>query len=140
MCCQKCSQILTGNEKYCPQCGKKINYSSDYQAITIKEKNSTENMRSASIALGIISLIGLSLFIFSPISLILSLIGLIFAIKANKNTAGIILNAISLFLAVIITIFIGLILYFIITESRNLPDILNDYYQQNEAYSEANKF
>ena len=53
--------------------------------------------------------------IFTPISLILSFIGLILAIKSNhnsKNTAGIIINGVSLFLSVVFMIIISLVIYF----------------------------
>ena len=112
MKCNFCGTELKGYEKYCHNCGSKVND----EVITVDEfHKSTEGARSGSIVLGIVSLVGVFLFIFSPISLILSIIGLVLAIKSNnnvKNPTGIILNSISLFLSVVATAIICLIIYF----------------------------
>ena len=137
MYCDKCNTRLMGNENYCSYCGNKINkeFVNNYE--TKEVVKSTENSRSASIGLGIISLCGVLFFgIFAPISFILSIVGLMLAIKASrnvKNTPGIILNAISLFLSFILTVIISLILVFsfnIIKDAWNdeiKPSIYNEY-------------
>lgn len=131
MYCKNCSYRLVGTERYCPNCGDKVNFSYDEINNKSDESNkSTESIRSSSITLGIISLVGVFLGVFAPVSLILSVIGLVFAIKSSKkvtNTAGIILNAISLFLSLIITAFIALVIYFIAVEAGSIPDNFNDY-------------
>ena len=112
MKCNFCGTNLNGYEKYCHNCGSKV----VSENTTIDEfHKSTESARSTSIVLGVISLIGLFFIIFTPISLILSFIGLILAIKSNhnsKNTAGIIINGVSLFLSVVFMIVISLVIYF----------------------------
>ena len=110
MYCSNCGAKFNEEENYCANCGKLIN---EHKPITIGNNN--EGARSASIVLGILSLVGIFIFIFAPISLILSIIGLILAIKSSKtykNTAGIVINAISLFLSCIITAIIALIIMF----------------------------
>ena len=126
MYCQNCQNILTGNENYCPNCGLKIHDKNIYNNKPIDITPSTENVRSASIILGGLALGGICLGIFAPVSLILSIIGLILALKANsnvKNTIGITLNAIAIFLSFIITTFIALVVYFIISESYEIPNL-----------------
>ena len=117
MNCSKCNTKLNGNENYCPNCG-----------IEIKKQNNpkpqvSNGKKTASIVLGIISLVGIFLLIFSPISFILSLIGLIIGIIANKevsNVPGIVLNAISLFLSLIVTAIIAVIVMIIINVRKNV--------------------
>lgn len=125
MYCDKCGTRLTGNEKFCFHCGAKtINNNLNPE---IKESS---GKKTASIVLGIISIVGIFLVIFSPISLILSLIGLIIGIKANKevsNVAGIVINAISLFISLIITAIIAFIVMITINISKrvDIGDIPN---------------
>lgn len=132
MHCRECGNKLMGSEKYCPNCGKIIDNSfTEVKMVNDGDVKSTENSRSASIILGGISLGGVLLGIFAPISLILSLIGLVLAIKSNrniKNTVGIVLNAIGLFLSFIITCIIALIIYFMVNTSKGIFDNLWDIY------------
>ncbi len=140
MYCDKCNTRLMGNENYCSYCGNKINkdFNNNYVVTDNKtDVKSTENSRSASVVLGIISLCGVLFFgIFAPISLVLSIVGLVLAIKANKNVKnapGIILNSISLFLSFILTMIIFLALLFsfnIIKDAWNdeiKPSIYEEY-------------
>ena len=115
MYCSNCANNLTGDELYCPNCGTKVG--------TEKvEKISTENSRSASISLGVVSLIGSCCIIFAPAAFILSIFGLIQAIKSNrnvKNTPGIIINAISMLLSFIGTLAIIFIISIVVNVIRN---------------------
>lgn len=132
MYCHNCNNRLYGTENYCPNCG--VSLKEENKAIVDNSNNvdnSTEGSRSASIVLGGLSLGGVFLGIFAPISLILSIIGLVLAIKANKNvknTIGIVLNGIGLFLSALITIFIILVICFAIQVGTNtIPDIIDTY-------------
>ena len=136
MYCDKCNNRLMGIEKYCPECGNPVNNNikENTDIKNNKNINNVENYRSASIALGIISLVGVFLGIFAPISLVLSIIGLIFAIKSNKNvknTIGIVLNSISLFISMIITLFIALVIYLAVDIYQNDGMNINDYINDN---------
>ena len=137
MYCSNCGNKINDDENYCANCGKVAN---EHKPITIDNNN--EGARSASIVLGILSLIGIFIFIFAPISLILSIIGLILAIKASKvykNTAGIVINAIGLIFSFIITSIIALIIYFsydVIKNQINNLNIGNYIEEYEEVYSD----
>ena len=138
MACKNCNYSLKGDEKYCPSCGCRTE---NNEALTIDNDHvSTENFRLASVILGILSLGGVCFLVFAPISLILSVLGLIFAIKSNKhykNIVGIILNSISLFLACIITIIFALILSFTVDVIEN---VANEYGNYIETYDNHGDF
>ena len=135
MNCNNCNCTLTGIERYCPSCGVPVN-----KPISItNDTGSTENYRTASIILGGLSLGGLLLVIFAPISLILSIIGLSLAIKAHKNSknvAGLVLNGISLFLSFILTAIFALLIYITIDVIKNGTDEygnrIYDYIEEQE--------
>ncbi len=138
MYCENCGNKLTENSQYCTKCGHKKNV---IETTTAPPKEG-DGKRTASIVLGILSLAGVVLLIFSPISLILGLIGLILAIKANKttnNTVGIVLNAIGLFFSVIIVAVLALLIYLTYGIVRTGPvdygHIIENYiteYQNND--------
>ena len=110
MQCNNCHNNLVGTELYCPQCGTKVS-----SGITVDGSKSTESIRSASIILGVISIFCLFVGILSPIAIILSIIGLVLAIKSNKNVKnvpGIIINSVTLFVSIIVTIFFILVIIF----------------------------
>lgn len=136
MYCDRCGNRLMGYEKYCPNCGNIIGEKEEVKVVNDNVNKSTEGNRSTSIVLGGLSLGGVFLGIFAPISLILSIIGLVLAIKSNKNsknTVGIVLNAIGLFLSVVITSIIALIIYFVVnTSSGIIDDYWGSYYDAYE--------
>ena len=121
MYCNQCGTKLTGSEKFCFHCGTEIK-NDNYNSVSTETKSSS-GKKNASIILGIISLVGLFLIIFSPISVILSLIGLIIGIRAHKevnNVAGIVINAISLFISLIITFIIAVLVIITINISKKV--------------------
>ena len=128
MNCINCGEKVEAKNNYCPNCGHKISENVTPKVETYVDKT-IENNRTASIVLGIISIAGVLLVVFSPISLILSVIGLILAIKSNKsinNTAGIILNGISLFLSFVATAIIIFIFIIAINVSKYGIDNLDN--------------
>ena len=143
MYCNNCRSKLSGVEKYCPNCGNLVN-----GPINIDNGNgSTENYRTASIILGGLSIGGVLLVVFAPISLILSIIGLILALKANKNsknTAGLVLNGIGLFLSFILTAIFALLMYIVIDVIKNGTDEygnrIYDYIEEQRIPYDDNRF
>lgn len=139
MYCSSCGSKINEDEKYCTKCGEKVNNTFDVSTEHNINK-SAEGYRTASIVLGTLSLVGVFIAIFAPIALILSIIGLILAIKSNKtykNTAGIILNAIGLFLSFIITSIIALIIMFSYDIIKNNFNNFN-IHEYIEEYQENN--
>ena len=98
MYCSKCGQKFNKEDKYCINCGNPRENTANVTINSVTDK-SAKNKRTASIILGIISIVGVFFIYTSPISLILAIIGLVIGVKANKkvkNIAGIILNALGI--------------------------------------------
>lgn len=101
--------VMCGTEKregatYCSNCGYKFDSMSNNISNNNVESQTKEN-GVAAIVLGILGIIGSILVVFSPIAFVLSLLGLIISIverKKKKNTAGLVLNSIGLFLSIIV--------------------------------------
>lgn len=131
MYCSNCG-IKNDENNYCVNCGNKLN---NNNVIVNKESN---GLKTASIVLGILGIIGTVLIVFSPISFVLSLIGLILGIVANKkirNVSGIILNSIGLFFSIIILGIIWLILMFMFGNSFDeISDYRDNYVFDREYY------
>lgn len=131
MYCVKCGNKLVGNENYCISCGNLINYSVNEQ-VNVKKNGD----KTISIVLGIFGIVGSLMFIFAPISLILSIVGLVYGIKVNKrvgNVLGIVLNIISLFLSLIISLIIFFALFF---SWYTVRDGINNFWQEESYYEE----
>ena len=89
MYCGKCGEKIMPNDEFCPKCGHKVPGAKE----AITEENQNNGAKTASIILGIISLVGVFFIVLAPVSLILAIIGLILGIKANgiyNNTSGVI--------------------------------------------------
>ena len=130
MFCSSCGHKIDNDIRFCPNCGQKVSENNINTSYENNIDKSIEGKRTASIVLGILSLVGVFIMIFAPISFILAIIGLILAIRANKvvkNTAGIILNAIGLFLSFIIISIIALLLIFSYNIIRNGPVDYGNY-------------
>ena len=103
MYCSNCGKKNEGNN-YCTNCGNKLN-NEDNNTNQIVVKKDCNGLKTASIVLGILGIVGSLLIIFSPISFTFSLVGLILGIIANKkirNISGIVLSSIGLFLSFVI--------------------------------------
>ena len=142
MYCNNCSTKLLGTEKYCPSCGILLKKGSGMTIITDEDRK-IENKRIASIVLGIIALAGLGFFLFAPVSLILSIIGLVLAIKVNKvvrNTPSIIMNSVAIFISFCITSLIIFVISVMIGIIKTAPDYLNiDEFYHGDPIIERNK-
>lgn len=136
MYCSNCGTKNDGNN-YCVKCGNKLEFNNNN--VVIEEGKS---LKTASIVLGILGIIGSVLIIFSPISFVLSLIGLILGIVATKkirNVSGIVLSSIGLFLSLIILGIIGLIFNIAIENRYDEIDKYRDNYTFDRGYYEKFK-
>ena len=132
MYCGKCGEKIMPNDEFCPKCGHKVPGAKE----AITEETPSNGAKTASIILGIISLVGVFFIILAPVSLILAIIGLILGIKANKevnNTAGIVLNSVGGFISLIITTIVCLLIYFVNIGWDSISNIINDVWE-NSAY------
>jgi len=129
MYCSKCGKKISENDMFCKFCGNKIGIEKDSVKeeittneviINTKQKEEKNGLKTASIVLGIIALVGNLFIIFSFISIVLAVIGLILGICATKkgrNIAGIVLNAISIILSI-------LFILLMIRVVRMIPNLL----------------
>ena len=121
MYCSNCGEQRVNNFAYCQKCGSK------FEEVKTTN-NSSSDSKTVSIIFGIIGIAGSILIVFIPIAFVLSLIGLILAIISNKkekNTTGIVLNIIGLFLSIAITC----LFIWIISIGANW---ISDIYNKNE--------
>ena len=133
MYCTNCGNKLNNNDNFCNNCGEKrielenINVNSN----VVNKNNSSNGMKTASIILGSISIVGSLMFIFAPFCFILSIIGLILgicALKKGKNVPGILLNSIGFVLSIIMSVIIVMFFIFAFRTAE-----VNDY-QYEEYY------
>lgn len=129
--CSRCGSKNDGN-KFCTQCGNKLDNSNN----GVIDRNEKSGLKTASIVLGILSIVGTFMIVFSPISFILSLVGLILGIISTnkvKNIFGIVLNSIGLLISIAVT----LIMFFLI---RYVVVSYNDYDKNYYYDNHYNKF
>lgn len=112
MFCINCGNKFSNNDKFCTNCGVKLETINNVK----KEFNNNDNgLKIASIVLGSIGIGGAFLIIFAPVSLILSIIGLVLglcALKKGSNVLGILLSSIGLVISLIVTVIMLLIFIF----------------------------
>jgi len=109
MYCNNCGNIIKKEDKFCPNCGVMINQIPSNQQpqnnIDVPKKD-RDNLGTISLILGIISLI-LSIFLnilILPMAIVGLILGIISKSRNGKKIAGIILNAISIIIILILLI------------------------------------
>lgn len=135
MFCENCGNKLADNALFCPECGVKV----EKRNIENKPVNTNNNVKSglktASIVLGVLGIVGALTLIFSIPGFIMSLIGLILGIcstKKVKNVLGIVLSSVGLCIS-IVAIFLSIVLFRSMTDFFEMvidESISSDY--QNE--------
>jgi len=103
MFCENCGNKLADNALFCPECGTKIEKKNiDSKMVnTNNNSNIKSGLKTASIVLGVLGIVGGLTVIFSIPGFIMSLIGLILGICATKkvkNILGIVLSSVGLFI------------------------------------------
>lgn len=128
MYCTSCGSRIGADSNFCSECGSKLEYgytgSIDNNVNTVVKSDSC-GMKIASIVLGILGIIGTFFVFLSPVSLILTIVGLIFGIismKTCNNVVGIVLNSIGLFLSVIIISFLAFLVIAFVTDNSDYED------------------
>lgn len=136
MYCIDCGNKLNENDKFCTKCGGMVSKGvNKIDGNSVSAKNDS-GMKIASIVLGSVGILGSLMFIFAPISLVLSIIGLILglcALKKGSNVPGILLSSIGLVLSLVVTIIL-VIMFFMMFENGNVDNYYNDYYEDYYNY------
>ena len=131
--CVSCGNKIVNNYKYCTHCGKQI----------VNETIKTENNKLiiASIVLGSLGIFGALTVVLCPIGIIISLIGLILGIIANKktkNVIGIVLSILgfvfSLSTLIVMIVLIKIIISNYDYDSDNYYDSYYNYHSNKEYY------
>ena len=126
MYCSNCGSKNYGNI-YCTNCGNKLDN------VNNKIKQNEENgLRITSIVLGVLGLFSCLNFVFGFIFSLVGLILGIYATKKGKNTLGIVLNSIGLFLSIIIFCLFIFLLRWVSEYDDNYNEdyYYNDYYEK----------
>ena len=129
--CEYCGEKINEGDIYCLKCGKKQNVIGQ----TNVKKTDTEGLATASLVLGIISLVLsfiINIFIF-PLALVGLILGIVGKVH-GKKCSGIVLNVISMIVAVLVFIFwIVLLVYFI----DDYDNSNNNYGNTKDDYSDV---
>lgn len=104
MFCNKCGSKVEGNAKFCNNCGNILSINGVNQNINTSEERN--GLAVASLVIGIISIMLsfiLNIFIF-PLGITGLILGIVNKNKCGSKTAGIVLNSVSMVIAIIILI------------------------------------
>ena len=139
MYCSNCGNRNEGNN-FCTRCGILL---SNNNINTLGQGEDKNGLKTASIILGIIGIVGSLTILLSFVGVVVSLIGLILGIVATKkgrNVVGIVLNSVGLFLSISILLLLFIFVSFVINEygdyegsyynKEDYFDNFDDYYEQ----------
>lgn len=138
MYCSNCGKKIDSGNTFCTGCGFKLGNIGNMNN-RVKSQEEVSGLKIASIILGVLGIIGSLTWIFSPISIIIALVGLILGIVATKkvkNAVGIILSSVGLGLSLIMILLLVLVFrstFDIISgyeEESYYDDYYNNYYEK----------
>ena len=128
MKCNKCG-LENQEGKFCTNCGNKLEETPTEvsEGVNVEKTNSNANkgLATASLVIGIISLV-FSIFVnilIIPLALTGLILGIVGLVKKQKATVGVVLSSISIFLSLLIFLF----LFKITNEHRKLRNYLIKY-------------
>lgn len=134
MNCKNCGAEIAANSKFCTKCGVMIN--DNYEQINYNENiKKKETLGTISLVLGIISLLLaflLNIFIL-PLAIIGLVLGIINKVKKGKNITGIILNSISIFIAIIMAIIV-----IFVFKSKTFSEFFSSLYNELDYKNSSN--
>lgn len=118
MYCTNCGEKLKENANYCTNCGKIVDNKVNYDRTISSEQQTQNNIQTASLIIGIVSIF--SVFIFNVFVIPLAVMGLILGLRSKKKiNVSVILNIMAIILAIVIfVIFVFLII--------NVDDYIED--------------
>ena len=111
MYCSNCGNKIVEGNSFCTKCG--IRVVSGRKSIVKDEKN---GLKTASLVLGIMGIVGSLTLVLSPLAFVISLVGIILGViakKSIKNVEGILISSIGLFLSSLMFVISMLVIYFV---------------------------
>ena len=136
MYCSNCGNKIVEGNSFCTKCG--IRVVGGRKSIVKDEKN---GLKTASLVLGIMGIVGSLTLILSPLAFVISLVGIILGViakKSIKNVEGILISSIGLFLSSLMFVISMLVIYFVI-EPDNF-DIENEENSYKEEFYDYGKY
>ena len=145
--CPKCGTENNAEAKFCKSCGSNFEGESSVSTTnTVNNVPQNEGLGTASMVIGIIALVlSFTCFVIFPLIIVipLALTGLILGIvnkaKKGKKFSGIILNAVALFVAGLMTILFALFAVAVDEEAKKRgitpSDLLNEIQDKLDNYS-----
>ena len=132
--CPKCGEENNAEAKFCKSCGTNFEGESAVNNTnTVNNSNQNEGLGTASLVMGIIALV-LSftcfvifpLFIVIPLALTGLILGIVNKVKNGKKFAGIILNAVAIFVSIIMTVLFVFVVGVAVNEEAKRRGISTD--------------
>jgi len=134
--CSNCGNKIVEGNSFCTKCG--IRVVGGRKSIVKDEKN---GLKTASLVLGIMGIVGSLTLVLSPLAFVISLVGIILGViakKSIKNVEGILISSIGLFLSSLMFVISMLVIYFVI-EPDNF-DIENEENSYKEEFYDYGKY
>ena len=116
--CSNCGSKNMGNN-FCTNCGNKLG------VVNVNKNSSSNGLKTASIVLGIIGIVGSLTFVSTFIGMVVSIVGLILGIvatKKGKNVAGIVLNSVGMVLSIGILLLMGMFIRWVVDITNGHDD------------------
>lgn len=128
MYCSNCGNKIGEGNSFCTKCGIRVVGGRNNTV-----KNEKNGLKTASLVLGTMGIVGSLTLILSPLAFVLSLVGIILGViakKSVKNVEGILVSSIGLCLSSLMFAISMLVIYFVIE-----PDNFNTEYEE-DSYKE----
>ena len=142
MYCTNCgNKIDNQNDNFCTNCGVRLdNFDNDMKNVNTVSSNNVSGIKIGAIILGVLGIMGSLMFVFAPISLILSIIGLVLGFsvfKKEKNFIPLLITSIGTVFSLIVTVILVVLCINIIksVNQNRVPwdgnfGIYPDYYEK----------
>lgn len=140
MYCTNCgNKIDNKNDNFCTNCGVRLEkLDNDLANVSSVSSNNVNGINIVAIILGVLGIMGSLTFVFAPMSLILSIIGLVLGfsiLKKEKNFIPLLITSIGTVLSLIVTVILIFICVNIINmvNDKSIPwydEIYHNYYER----------
>ena len=146
--CPKCGKENNSEAKFCKECGAAIEENNTSNVVNnTTEVQKHEGLGTASMVMGIIALV-LSftcfvifpLFIVIPLALVGLILGIVNKVQKGKKFSGIILNAVAIFVAILMTVLFVFVFAVAVEEEAkrkgtDVNSIINEIFDKAKDYN-----